>query len=275
MKRKMLKRLLTSAFACMFIANGLITTTVRAVGPKTGEENQVLVPNLNPTPENLEVVGDGFKITSSINLVGEEEADENAVNALREFLTANNIEINSENDPNSTTLIIGEVDDDIPELDEALNWLFLLPPNKLLNNPLPFLNCLVSNGIIVVAALAAQPIGPRNLDPILNAPLLSAPRAPLKPPLPNNPTSLLRLPFPNRLLNNPLPLLNEPLYPKSLGECLDNPLSLIKLVGSLNLPFLRLESAPIPSIDNIDKADNAPPNLPPCFSLSLTTSFDL
>ncbi|MDK0728600.1 O-GlcNAc hydrolase NagJ [Clostridium perfringens] len=121
MKRKMLKRLLTSAFACMFIANGLITTTVRAVGPKTGEENQVLVPNLNPTPENLEVVGDGFKITSSINLVGEEEADENAVNALREFLTANNIEINSENDPNSTTLIIGEVDDDIPELDEALN----------------------------------------------------------------------------------------------------------------------------------------------------------
>ncbi len=122
MKRKMLKRLLTSAFfACMFIANGLITTTVRAVGPKTGEGNQVLVPNLNPTPENLEVVGDGFKITSSINLVGEEEADENAVNALREFLTANNIEINSENDPNSTTLIIGEVDDDIPELDEALN----------------------------------------------------------------------------------------------------------------------------------------------------------
>ncbi|MDZ5252088.1 beta-N-acetylglucosaminidase domain-containing protein [Clostridium sp. LIBA-8841] len=121
MKRKMLKRLLTSAFACIFIANGLITTTVRAVGPKTGEETQVLVPNLNPTPENLEVVGDGFQITSSINLVGENLADDDAVKSLREFLDANGIEVNSEHDSNSTTLIIGEVDDDIPELDQALN----------------------------------------------------------------------------------------------------------------------------------------------------------
>lgn len=40
MKRKMLKRLLTSAFACMFIANGLITTTVRAVGPKLGKKTR-------------------------------------------------------------------------------------------------------------------------------------------------------------------------------------------------------------------------------------------
>ncbi|EGT3616230.1 O-GlcNAcase NagJ [Clostridium perfringens] len=121
MKRKMLKRLLTSAFACIFIANGLITTTVRAVGPKTGEETKVLVPNLNPTPENLEVVGDGFKITSSINLVGENLADDDAVKSLREFLDANGIEVNTEHNDNSTTLIIGEVEDDIPELDEDLN----------------------------------------------------------------------------------------------------------------------------------------------------------
>ncbi|MDZ4994411.1 O-GlcNAcase NagJ [Clostridium perfringens] len=121
MKRKMLKRLLTSAFACIFIANGLITTTVRAVGPKTGEETQILVPNLNPTPENLEVVGEGFQITSSINLVGEDLADGDAVKSLREFLDANGIEVNTEHNANSTTLIIGEVEDDIPELDEALN----------------------------------------------------------------------------------------------------------------------------------------------------------
>ncbi|ELC8441056.1 beta-N-acetylglucosaminidase domain-containing protein [Clostridium perfringens] len=121
MKRKMLKRLLTSAFACIFIANGLITTTVRAVGPKTGEETQILVPNLNPTPENLEVVGDGFQITSSINLVGEDLADSDAVKSLREFLEVNGIEVNTEHNANSTTLIIGEAEDDIPELDEALN----------------------------------------------------------------------------------------------------------------------------------------------------------
>ncbi|HHD2753449.1 TPA: beta-N-acetylglucosaminidase domain-containing protein [Clostridium perfringens] len=121
MKRKMLKRLLTSAFACIFIANGLITTTVRAVGPKTGEETQILVPNLNPTPENLEVVGEGFQITSSINLVGEDLADGDAVKSLREFLEANGIEVNTEHNANSTTLIIGEVEDDIHELDEALN----------------------------------------------------------------------------------------------------------------------------------------------------------
>lgn len=121
MKRKMLKRLLTSAFACIFIANGLITTTVRAVGPKTGEETQILVPNLNPTPENLEVIGEGFQITSSINLVGEDLADDDAVKSLREFLEANGIEVNTEHNANSTTLIIGEVEDDIHELDEALN----------------------------------------------------------------------------------------------------------------------------------------------------------
>lgn len=121
MKRKMLKRLLTSAFACIFIANGLITTTVRAVGPKTGEETQILVPNLNPTPENLEVVGEGFQITSSINLVGEDLADGDAVKSLREFLEVNGIEVNTEHNDNSTTLIIGEAEDGIPELDEALN----------------------------------------------------------------------------------------------------------------------------------------------------------
>ncbi|MGG5461807.1 beta-N-acetylglucosaminidase domain-containing protein [Clostridium sp. B9] len=121
MKRKMLKRLLTSAFACMFIANGVVTTTVRAVGPKEGEEKQVLLPNLNPTPENLEVLGDGFQLTTSVNLIGEDAADKDAINSLKEFLSVNSIEINSENNPNSTTLIIGEADDSIPEMDGALN----------------------------------------------------------------------------------------------------------------------------------------------------------
>ncbi|MGL5380363.1 beta-N-acetylhexosaminidase family protein, partial [Clostridium sp.] len=114
MKRGMLKKILATAMVSMFVVNGLTITKVDARTENKGEN--VLV-NLNPTPRNLEIKDGKLTLTKTVNVKGLELADKDAVNILNEFLAENKIEVNNEYDDNSTTLIIGEKDDDIAEMD--------------------------------------------------------------------------------------------------------------------------------------------------------------
>ncbi|MDU5262815.1 MAG: beta-N-acetylglucosaminidase domain-containing protein, partial [Clostridium celatum] len=118
MRREMLKRLLATTMASVFIINGLTITKVDAF---TDKNNQVSIslPKLNPAPKNIEVNEGILTITSTVNLQGKDLADEEAIRVLKEFLSENNIVINESYDESSTTLIIGEVEDDIKEMDEA------------------------------------------------------------------------------------------------------------------------------------------------------------
>lgn len=121
MKRKKLKRLIALAFSCIFISNGFSGISVKALEPIVNNENEITItiPNLNPTPQEVQVTGEGFTITSSVNIIGENEADKDAIRVLKEFLAINNIKINENTNKSSTTLVIGEVEDNIEELDLA------------------------------------------------------------------------------------------------------------------------------------------------------------
>ena len=118
MRREMLKRLLATTMASVFIINGLTITKVDAF---TDKNNQVSIslPKLNPAPKNIEVNEGILTITSTVNIQGKDLADEDAIRVLKEFLSENNIVINETYDESSTTLIVGEVEDDIKEMDEA------------------------------------------------------------------------------------------------------------------------------------------------------------
>lgn len=82
------------------------------------ETISVQTPELNPTPKALTSLGDGFTLTRNINLVGRDVADQDAVNELVKFLESNGFTINAETDETATTIILGEADDELAEMDE-------------------------------------------------------------------------------------------------------------------------------------------------------------
>ncbi|MGL5380933.1 beta-N-acetylglucosaminidase domain-containing protein [Clostridium sp.] len=130
MKRRMIKRLLTTAMAAMFMINGLIVTKVDA---KTDGSSKVEVtlPNLNPTPKNVDVKDGTLTLTKTVNIKGIDVADEDAIRILTEFLSKNNIQINESYNEASTTLIIGESSDEIVEMDEAKERLGVIDAESL------------------------------------------------------------------------------------------------------------------------------------------------
>lgn len=119
MIKKKIQRLLATAFATILIVGNFNGITVKAIEPIKKTNEVVSVPKLNPTPQNLKVTGEGFEITKSVNIVGEDVADIDAIRILKEFLKSNNIAINENYSDESTTLIIGESDDNIQELNKA------------------------------------------------------------------------------------------------------------------------------------------------------------
>ena len=81
MRREMLKRLLATTMASVFIINGLTITKVDAFTDKNNEVS-ISLPKLNPVPENIEVNEGILTITSTVNLQGEDLADEDAMNHM-------------------------------------------------------------------------------------------------------------------------------------------------------------------------------------------------
>ncbi|MPQ43212.1 beta-N-acetylglucosaminidase domain-containing protein [Clostridium tarantellae] len=118
------KKFLASIISTMFVFS-LIPINAKVLA--TSNENvKVTVPYLNPVVQNLQEIGDGFKLTDTVNIVGEESANETAVNFLKELLQGNGINISSEFNSENTTIVLGETsgneaDENIKEIVEALN----------------------------------------------------------------------------------------------------------------------------------------------------------
>ena len=79
---------------------------------------QVAMPTVSPTPHNIEGSGEGFIITDKVNIVGKNEADKDALKELVNALKELGIEVNNDFNENSATIIIGEDDDNIDEMDK-------------------------------------------------------------------------------------------------------------------------------------------------------------
>ncbi len=103
------------------IAVGMFASLVIGVVPAmpASAEGSLFEPQFVPVPKNVTLVDEMLTFTSSVNIKGEDVADQDAVKSLKAFLSENGIEVNETFDAASTTLIIGEADDEIAELDAA------------------------------------------------------------------------------------------------------------------------------------------------------------
>ena len=116
----MLRKLLSTTMVTIFAVNGLVVSKVDAVGNEEGQV-EVNLPTLSPMPENLQINDGVLTITDSVNITGTDVADEDAMRILNELLVANNITVNESFDENSSTIVIGEVEDNIEAMTTTSN----------------------------------------------------------------------------------------------------------------------------------------------------------
>ena len=118
MKRTKLNSILAKVVTTSFIFTTLPTAAFAEVANEKKEvvKLQVNIPTVSPTPHNIEGSGEGFVLTEKVNIVGQEQADQDALRELVQALKELGIEINSDFDENATTIIIGEDEDNIEEM---------------------------------------------------------------------------------------------------------------------------------------------------------------
>lgn len=118
MKRTKLNSILAKVVTTSFIFTTLPTATFAEVVNDNKElvKLQVNIPTVSPTPHNIEGSGEGFILTEKVNIVGQNQADQDAITELVQALKELGIEVNNDFDENATTIIIGEDDDNIEEM---------------------------------------------------------------------------------------------------------------------------------------------------------------
>ena len=90
MKRTKLNSILAKVVTTSFIFTTLPTAAFAEVVNDNKElvKLQVNIPTVSPTPHNIEGSGEGFILTEKVNIVGQEQADQDAIRELtnkREF----------------------------------------------------------------------------------------------------------------------------------------------------------------------------------------------
>lgn len=77
-----------------------------------------------PMPQHVEGESGSLQISDSVNILGEDAADQDAIASLKEFLLANHVEVNAEFDSEAPTIALGEedhLDSKLESLENQLN----------------------------------------------------------------------------------------------------------------------------------------------------------
>ena len=118
------KKIKTALVAAMLTST--MTYNIPAISAATLTQKNVDNPVLVPTPKKVTYEENILSVTNSVNIKGKDVADTDAVRELTEFLESNSITVNEEYQDGSTTIIIGEEDDEVDGLDATRNNLGLV-----------------------------------------------------------------------------------------------------------------------------------------------------
>lgn len=124
----MLKAKLNSILAKVVVASFIFATTPTTVfADMIDNQGKQIVklkveePRVSQTPQLLEYSGEGVVLSNKVNVIGQDKADKNAVRELMGFLESLGLEVNTDFNDESATIIIGEDDDNIVEMDNFLS----------------------------------------------------------------------------------------------------------------------------------------------------------
>ncbi|MGL5380957.1 glycoside hydrolase family 20 zincin-like fold domain-containing protein, partial [Clostridium sp.] len=109
--------------AAVLAVNSLASISVQATEDVTREVVNSLSEKsltINPMPQSMEILNGEVELTETINIVGASEADQYAVDLLKSILTSMDIKINETLVEGATTIYIGEANDNVAGMDEAL-----------------------------------------------------------------------------------------------------------------------------------------------------------
>ncbi|EGT3617289.1 LPXTG cell wall anchor domain-containing protein [Clostridium perfringens] len=123
MKQNDFRRKLTMCLASVMALNLGMSVSVRA---DEGLENEIKKNDITrdisiyPTPKEMSLGDSEFVLENSVNIVGGDLADTYAFELLKNILTEFGIKINESEGQGATTIYIGEVDDNIEEMENVL-----------------------------------------------------------------------------------------------------------------------------------------------------------
>lgn len=122
------RKLLTSIISVALLLSSA-TVTISANG--TREVNVSSTPELSPVPKKVTYLGGVVNVTDTVNIVGKDTADQDAVHDLRLFLHSKNLTVNDSFVPESTTFYIGEEGDNNPDMNTIKNALGMKNTSQL------------------------------------------------------------------------------------------------------------------------------------------------
>lgn len=123
------KKIKTALVAAMLTST--MAYNIPAINATTLTQKSVDNPVLVPTPKKVTYEENILAITNSVNIKGKDVADADAVRELTEFLESNSITVNDDYQEGSTTIIIGEEDDEVDGLDATRDNLGLVDADTL------------------------------------------------------------------------------------------------------------------------------------------------